>query len=243
MRLHNICFFDLETTGADTTQDRIVQICITKYFDGEKTTKTKIVNPGRKIPKEASDVHGITDEMVKDQPTFKQIAKGIFEFIGDCDLGGYNSDKFDIPLLIEEFLRCSIVFDTSCRSYIDVMKLETALNPRTLAAVFQRYFNEELDGAHDAEVDVKGTVRIFEAQMANPLVAELNSVKEFDEFTQGDKKRVDFSGVIYEMNGEYYFSFGKHKDNRVLDNISYVNWMLNSSFSRETKQKLSAIIK
>ena len=243
MEFKNIVFFDLETTGVDVSQDRIVQICIIKFDEnGEKVVKEAIVNPTVKIPKEASDVHGITDEMVKDKPKFKQIAKDIAEFIGPCDIAGYNSDRFDIPLLLEELSRAGVVLDTSCRNYVDVMKLEAYLNPRTLSAVYERYFGEELDGAHDATVDVNATISVLEKQLKRPEMEECYVPGSIDQLLQGDKKRVDFGGKLYKKDGEIYYNFGKHKDCRVKDQLGYAEWMLNGQFSRETKMVLSKII-
>ena len=228
-----IIFFDLETTGVDVMKDKVVQIAIVKLFpDGTRETKKYLINPDMPIPTEASNVHGITDEMVKDKPLFSKYATSLYAYIEDCDIGGYNSNQFDIPLLIEEFSRCGIEFVTVNRNYIDVLKLETALNPRTLSAVYRRYTGEELSDAHDALVDVNATIDILVKQLETHSVDTDASV--IDKLTQGTSKRVDIAGKLIDIDSKICWGFGKHKGNPVKDTPSYASWYLKQSVPSET---------
>lgn len=238
--LDKVVAFDLETTGIDTEKDRIVQIGAVKFADGKVIEKNILLNPGIKIPKGASDVHGILDEHVKDALEFKQISKSLNSFFEGCSILGYNSDRFDVPLLVAEFKRCGIDFELD-RNYIDVLSLERVLKPNNLESVYKRYTGLDMDGAHDAIADVKATLEIFNRQVNQYGLPE--SAKEIDELIQGEKKRVDLAGCIYLKDGEYYLGFGKHNGSTVKSQPSYVEWMLNGPFSRDTKMKLSAIIK
>ena len=161
-----ICFFDLETTGVDTMKDRIVEIAVIKIFpNGNRESKKYLINPEMPIPKEASDVHGITDEMVADCPTFSKYAKNLNEYMGDSDLGGYNSNSFDIPMLVEEFKRSGIVFDLKNRNYVDVLNIEKQVSSRKLGDVYSRYTDKILEGAHDALIDIEATIEILDNQI------------------------------------------------------------------------------
>jgi GTP cyclohydrolase II len=163
----DIVFFDIESTGLSTSQDRIVQLAIIKYFaDGRAPLeRCRLVNPTIPISKEASEVHGITDEMVKDEPNFKQIAKGLSDLIGDADLCGFNSNRFDVPMLMEEFARAEVPFDMTDRKTVDVWKIYQKMEPRNLTAALKYYCNEEMEGAHDALNDVRATIKVFEGQL------------------------------------------------------------------------------
>ena len=232
--------FDLETTGTDIASDRIVQIALVKFEDGNKEEKDLILNPTIPIPREATEVHGISNEDVKDKYKFSQIAKSLNEYFEGADIMGYNSDRFDIPLLVNEFKRCGIDFNLEGRDYIDVLKLERLVKRNDLSSVYKRYTGEDLEGAHNALNDVYACIEVFNRQMNAYDIPE--TTKDIDDFIQGENKRVDFNGYIVQKDGEYLFNFGKHKGERIKSQVNYADWMLNGDFPRETKMKLSAII-
>lgn len=240
-----VCFFDLETTGINITNDRIVEISILKvYPNGKEETKTWLVNPEMPIPKEVSAIHGITDEKVANAPTFKQLSKEINTIISDSDLAGFNSNRFDIPLLAEEMLRADIDFDMKNRLAIDVQTIFHKMEQRTLSAAYKFYCDKNLDNAHSAEADTLATYEVLKAQVDRYDELENNS-KFLAEFSSR-KKFADFAGFInYNKNGEECFSFGKHKNKRVVDVLEqepgYFGWLLNADFPRYTKKILTAI--
>ena len=240
-----ICFFDLETTGIDITKDRIVEISILKvYPNGNKESKTWLVNPTIPIPKAASDVHGITDERVAGEPTFKELAKQIHNMIKDSDLAGYNSDRFDIPLLAEEMLRAEVDFDLGNRVSVDVQTIFHKMEQRTLSAAYKFYCGKDLIDAHTASADTNATYEILKAQLDRYDSLE-NNIKKLSEFTYR-KQIADFAGFIgYNDKGEEIFTFGKHKGKRVEDIFDeepgYFGWMLNADFPLYTKKVLTAI--
>ncbi|WP_452220273.1 exonuclease domain-containing protein [Lacinutrix salivirga] len=240
-----ICFFDLETTGINITSDRVVEISILKVFpNGTEESKTWLVNPERPIPAETSAIHGITDEKVANEPTFKELAKDIYNMIKDSDLGGFNSNRFDIPLLAEEMLRADIDFDMKGRVAIDVQTIFHKMEQRTLSAAYKFYCNESLENAHSAEADTKATYEVLKAQLARYDELE-NDTKFLAEFSSR-KKFADFAGfIIYNKEGEECFSFGKHKGKRVVDVMDkepgYFGWLLNADFPLYTKKVLTAI--
>ena len=239
-----IIFFDLETTGVDVMTSRIVQIaCIKIGVDGSRETKDLLVNPTISIPKEASDVHGITDEMVKDSPTFKQISKGVENFFLGCDIGGYNSDRFDIPLLSEEFSRAGINFDFSNCVFVDVLKLESLINTRKLGDVYKRYTGTELENSHNALADIEATVTILEHQLniLSQKEGSFTSPIELETFCSQDKKRFDVAGKMYQKDNVVYWSFGKNIDKPVLEDKSYLDWFLKSDFPLESKRKIKSL--
>lgn len=240
-----ICFFDLETTGIDITKDRIVEISILKvYPNGNKESKTWLVNPTIPIPKAASDVHGITDERVAGEPTFKELAKQIHNMIKDSDLAGYNSDRFDIPLLAEEMLRAEVDFDLGNRVSVDVQTIFHKMEQRTLSAAYKFYCGKDLIDAHTASADTNATYEILKAQLDRYDNLE-NNIKKLSEFTYR-KQIADFAGFIgYNDKGEEIFTFGKHKGKRV-ENIfdeepGYFGWLLSADFPLYTKKILTAI--
>lgn len=240
-----ICFFDLETTGTDITKDRIVEISILKVFPNEnKESKTWLVNPTVPIPKEASDIHGITDERVANEPTFKELAKTIHNMIKDSDLAGFNSDRFDIPLLAEEMLRAEIDFDLGNRVTVDVQTIFHKMEQRTLSAAYKFYCDKILDDAHSAEADTNATYEIFKSQLER--YDDLGTdIKKISEFTTR-KQSVDFAGfIVMNDKNEEIFSFGKHKGRRVEDILAeepgYFGWILNADFPLYTKKVLTAI--
>ncbi|MDO5607804.1 MAG: exonuclease domain-containing protein [Capnocytophaga sp.] len=246
LKLHRpICFFDLETTGIDVVKDRIVEISILKVFpNGNKESKTWLVNPTIHIPKQASEVHGITDEKVANEPTFKELSKQVYNMIKDSDLAGYNSDRFDIPLLAEELLRAEIDFDLGNRVTVDVQTIFHKMEKRTLGAAYQFYCSKNLDDAHSAEADTNATYEILKAQLDRYDELE-NNIKTLSEFTTR-KQAVDFAGfIILNDKNEEVFSFGKHKNKKVeavLDEEpGYFGWMLNADFPLYTKKVLTGI--
>ncbi len=240
-----ICFFDLETTGIDITKDRIVEISILKvYPNGNKESKTWLVNPTIPIPKAASDVHGITDERVAGEPTFKELAKQIHNMIKDSDLAGYNSDRFDIPLLAEEMLRAEVDFDLGNRVSVDVQTIFHKMEQRTLSAAYKFYCGKDLIDAHTASADTNATYEILKAQLDRYDSLE-NNIKKLSEFTYR-KQIADFAGFIgYNDKGEEIFTFGKHKGKRVEDIFDeepgYFGWLLSADFPLYTKKILTAI--
>ena len=240
-----ICFFDLETTGIDITKDRIVEISILKvYPNGNKESKTWLVNPTIPIPKAASDVHGITDERVAGEPTFKELAKQIHNMIKDSDLAGYNSDRFDIPLLAEEMLRAEVDFDLGNRVSVDVQTIFHKMEQRTLSAAYKFYCGKDLMDAHTASADTNATYEILKAQLDRYDSLE-NNIKKLSEFTYR-KQIADFAGFIgYNDKGEEIFTFGKHKGKRVEDIFDeepgYFGWLLSADFPLYTKKILTAI--
>lgn len=237
-----IAFFDLETTGINTATDRIVEIAILKIMpDGSQQKKRMLLNPEMKIPKASSDIHGITDEMVKDAPTFKQVANEIMQFLDNCDLGGYNSNKFDIPVLIEEFLRVQINFDMTNRRMVDVQKIFHKMEQRTLTAAYKFYCNKDLTDAHSALSDATATFEVLNAQLEKYTQIG-RSVEDIIAFT-GEEKFIDIARRFVYQNGKPAFNFGKHKGKLVEEVFEkepqYYDWMMRGDFPLHTKQKLS----
>lgn len=240
-----ICFFDLETTGTDISKDRIVEISVLKVFpNGNRESKTWLVNPTIPIPKAASDVHGITDERVANEPTFRELAKTIHNMIKDSDLAGYNSDRFDIPLLAEEMLRAEVDFDLGNRVTVDIQTIFHKMEQRTLSAAYKFYCGKTLDNAHSAAADTNATYEILKSQLDRYPELE-NNMKKLSEFTSR-KQAVDFAGfIVLNDKGEEIFTFGKHKGRKVEDILQeepgYFGWILNADFPLYTKKVLTAI--
>ncbi len=240
-----ICFFDLETTGINISKDRIVEISILKVFpNGNKESKTWLVNPEMPIPEEVSLIHGVTDERVANEPTFKELSKEINTMIKDSDLGGFNSNRFDIPLLAEEMLRVELDFDMKNRLSVDVQTIFHKMEQRTLGAAYKFYCGKSLENAHTAEADTNATYEVLMAQIERYDEVE-NDTKFLAEFSSR-KKFADFAGFInYNKEGEECFSFGKHKGKKVLEVLEkepgYFGWLLNADFPRYTKKVLTAI--
>jgi DNA polymerase-3 subunit epsilon len=230
-----LAFFDLETTGLNVAEDRIVSIAIHKLnVDGTLKKKYRLVNPTIPIPTEASDVHGITDDKVKDEPTFAQLAKGIFAFIEDCDLGGYNMINYDLPLISEEFARCNIMFPSPTVKTVDAGRIFHLKEPRTLEAAYKKYCGKDLDDAHDAQADTEATYEVFMAQLEQyDDIGE--TVEEIHAFCKDGDERADLANKIILQDGEYYFNFGKSKGLRVQDDVGFANWMLDKDFTYNTK--------
>jgi DNA polymerase-3 subunit epsilon len=240
-----LAFIDLETTGVNPGTDRIVEIAIIKVMpDGSKLPKRKLINPEMPIPKGASDVHGITDDMVKDAPTFKQVANEIKQFLDHCDIGGYNSNKFDVPLLVEEFLRVDIDFKVDSRKLIDVQKVFFMMEPRTLTAAYKFYCGKNLDDAHSAEADADATWEVLLSQLQR--YPQLGNTLDSILAVVGDEEIVDFARRMIISDGKIVFNFGKHKGKPVEEVLkkerSYYDWMMQGDFSQNTKQKLTEIL-
>lgn len=240
-----VAFIDLETTGLNLSTDRIVEIAIIKITpNGERLIKRRLVNPQIPISESALAIHGISDEMVKDAPTFKQIANEIKQFLEPCDIGGYNSNRFDIPMLIEEFLRCGLQFNVDGRRLIDVQKIFHLMEQRTLTAAYKFYCGKDLADAHSAESDAMATWEILEAQLERyPHIG--NTPEAICKFC-GEDDVVDFSRRFIRVNGIEVFNFGKHKGRTVVEVLKqepqYYDWMMKGDFTMHTKQKLTEIL-
>jgi DNA polymerase-3 subunit epsilon len=239
-----LAFIDLETTGTNLGSDRIVEIAIVKILpDGSKSVKRKIINPEMPVPRTASDIHGITDDMVKDAPTFKQVAHELKQMLDGCDISGYNSNRFDIPLLVEEFLRVGVDFDMKGRRLVDVQKVFHMMEQRTLSAAYKFYCDKKLEGAHSAEADATATYEILEAQISR-YPAMGNTVDSILKHV-GEEVIVDFARRFIMENGVEVFNFGKFKGRPVADVLKaepqYYDWMMKGDFPQHTKQKLTEI--
>ena len=253
-----LAFFDLETTGTNISRDRIVEISIVKAMpDGSLDIKTKRINPEMPIPIEASLIHGIYDEDVADAPTFKQLARSMAQFLQGCELAGYNSNRFDIPMLVEEFLRVDAgLFDIKNRKLVDVQRIFHQMEPRTLSAALKFYCDKELNNAHSAEADTIATLEVLCAQIERYDGVEIeskngqkvtpikNDVDALHEFTSS--RIVDFAArMAYDEKDEIVFNFGKHKGKKVVDVLkkepAYYDWMIQNDFPLDTKQKLTQI--
>jgi DNA polymerase III subunit epsilon len=268
MKLHlkkPLAFFDLETTGTDIGKDRIVEIAIVKVMpDGQVNAMPAqrgkehrlLINPEMPIPTEASLVHGVYDEDVKNAPTFKDLAPKLYKFLFDCDLGGYNSNRFDIPLLAEEFLRAGIDFSLEGRNLVDVQVVYHIMEPRNLKAAYKFYCDKNLDGAHEALPDAMATYEIFEAmldrykdvqiekngQMITPVVNDMEAIHALSE----RKKKADIAGhIVLNEQDKPVFNFGKYRGQIVeevlIKDSGYFSWMLNADFPLYTKKVLKEI--
>ena len=240
-----ICFFDLETTGINISKDRIVEISVLKIFpNGNKESKTWLVNPKIPIPNEVSNIHGITDDMVVNEPSFDSIGVHVKDMIDKCDLGGFNSNKFDIPLLAEEFLRNEIDFNLENVKCIDVQNIFHKMEKRTLGAAYQFYCQKDLIDAHSSKADTLATFEVLEAQIEKYSELE-NNVDFLSDFSSRNKS-VDLAGfIIYNKDNIPCFSFGKHKGKTVdfiIENEpGYLGWILNSDFPMYTKKILTKL--
>jgi DNA polymerase III subunit epsilon len=241
-----VAFIDLETTGVNLATDRIVEVAIIKLLtDGTRQAKRKLINPQIPIPQVTSDIHGITNDMVKDAPTFKQAANEIKMFIDGCDLGGYNSNRFDIPLLMEEFLRAGLEIDLSKRKMVDVQHIFYTMEPRTLTAAYKFFCNKDLTDAHSAEADVNATIDVFLAQLKK--YNQLGNTVESVLAVIGEDKIVDYARRFgFDDKGVEVFNFGKFKGRSVVEVLKtepqYYDWMMRGDFPLHTKQKLTEIL-
>ena len=240
-----IIFFDLETTGVNTSSDRIVEISLVKIMpDGEEITKTRRINPEMPIPAEATAVHGITDEDVKDCPTFRQVAKSFKDFIEGCDFGGFNSNRFDLPVLAEEFIRAGVDVNFKNRRYIDVQNIFHKKEERTLVAAYRFYCGKELHEAHSAQADTMATYEVLQAQLDHYEDLE-NSVEFLSQFSSRGET-ADLAGRIgYNEKGEEIFTFGKYRGQSVeaifRKEPSYYEWIMNGDFHQYTKKIFTEI--
>jgi DNA polymerase-3 subunit epsilon len=253
-----IIFLDLEATGLSIGSDRIVEICLLKLnIDNSTETKTQKINPEMPIPDVVSQIHGIYDKDVVDSQTFKQAAPELLRFIGNADFAGYNSNKYDIPLLAEEFLRAELDFDLEGRRLVDVQNIFHFMEPRNLSAAYKFYCNKPLVNAHSAEADVMATFEIFKAQIkryegvevedakGKKSVPIVNDIPKLSELTS-KSKNADLAGrIVFNENGVEVFAFGKHKDKSVIEVFkkepSYYNWMMQGDFPLYTKKILTQI--
>ncbi len=240
-----ICFFDLETTGTNVAKDRIVEISVLKIFpNGNKESKTWLVNPEMEIPQNVVAIHGISNEKVANEPTFKELSKEIYNLIKDSDLGGFNSDRFDIPLLAEEMLRAEIDFDMKNRVSVDVQTIFHKMEKRTLGAAYAFYCNKDLTDAHSAEADTLATYEVLLSQLDRYPELE-NNIKKLSEFSTR-RQSLDFAGfIILDEDEDAAFSFGKHKGKKVHEVLDkepgYFGWILNADFPLYTKKVLTQI--
>lgn len=260
MQLHlknPLVFFDLETTGTNIARDRIVEIAVLKVMpNGEVINKTSKINPTIPIPLETSVIHGIYDKDVADAPTFKNIAKSLSKFLEGCDFSGFNIIRFDVPMLVEEFLRAGIEFDVSSRKLVDSQKIFHMMEKRNLAAAYKFYCNKDLDDAHSAEADTKASYEVLRAQVekyeGRDVVDNLgkkvgvieNNMASLHKLTA--TRMVDLAGrIVYDADGVECFNFGKHKGKRVLvifeKEPSYYDWMMKGDFALDTKRRLTQI--
>jgi len=239
-----LCFFDLESTGLDVAKERIVSIAITKIMPDKSIEKKKaMINPTIPIPKESSDIHGITDEMVKDKPTFKQLSKGLYEFIKNSDLGGYYNNEYDNALLQEEFLRCDIDFPQIDTNSVDACFIFKKFERRDLSAALRFYCNEEMQNAHNSEFDTEATVKIFVAQLERYDELKGKSIEEISKMCN-PKNRADWQGkIIRDVNGDYVYNFGGSKGKRVKDDLGFAYWVLTKDFPESLKTLLRKITK
>lgn len=241
-----IAFIDLETTGISLSTDRIIEIAIIKVLpDNSRQVKRKLINPQMPIPKSSTDIHGITDDMVKDAPTFKQAGNEIKQYLEHCDLGGYNSNRFDIPILMEEFLRAGMEVDLSDRRMIDVQHIFYTMEPRTLTAAYKFYCQKELINAHSAEADVEATIDVFLSQVDR--YKNLGNSVDSILGTIGEDKIVDYARrFCFDDKGIEVFNFGKFKGRAVTEVLKsepqYYDWMMKGDFPLHTKQKLTELL-
>jgi DNA polymerase III subunit epsilon len=260
MKLHlkiPLCFFDLETTGINISQDRIIEIAVIKLMpNGETIRKSNLINPTIPISAESTAIHGITNEDVKDKPVFKEVAKEYVKFLEGADLAGFNILKFDMPMLVEEFLRAEVEFDYSRKKLIDAQRIFHLMEKRTLSAAYQFYCGKSLSDAHSAEADTQATMDVLLAQVERyenqPVTDALgkkigmitNSAEALSQLTSSEL--VDLAGrMIRNERGEAVFNFGKHKGKSVLkvfkDEPAYYDWMMNGDFALDTKRWLTKI--
>ena len=258
----DIVFFDIEATGLNVVRDRIVQIALIKYSKDKAQPQELelMINPGIPISEEAIAVHGITPEMVRNKPTFEQVSNQLYEFIGNADLAGYNSDRFDVPMLMEEFDRCGLQLSLDNRHLIDIQKIFYKMEPRTLKAAYRYFCGKKLENAHDAMVDVKATVDVFKGQLNRykdvdyedgdgfvtpaPIKNDMAAISHF----LNDQTTVDVTQKLkYDNNGTIVFNFGKYVGRPVAKTLyedrQYLNWILEKEFSAQVKQTVKRIVK
>lgn len=251
-----LCFFDLETTGINITNDRIIEIAVIKMMpNGEVLRKSNVVNPGITISPESTAIHGISNEDVQGKPSFKDVAKEYAKFLEGADLSGFAILKFDIPMLVEEFLRAGVEFDYSRKKIIDAQKIFHLMEKRTLSAAYKFYLNKDLEDSHSAEADTQASMEVLLAQvdkyidqpvtdaLGNKVGEIKNDMDVLAKLTSSEV--VDLAGRMIMLKGEEYFNFGKHKSKKVTavlkEEPSYYDWMMNGDFPMDTKRKLTEI--
>ena len=239
-----LAFIDIEATGMNLCKDRIVEIAIIRIStDNSRQVKRKLINPEMAIPASTTEIHGITDEMIKDAPVFRQVANEIKQFLENCDIGGYNSNLFDVPILMEEFLRIGMEWDVRGRKLLDVQKIFHMMEQRTLGAAYKFYCEKNLDGAHGAEVDAQATYEVLQAQVTK--YQQLGSTVDSILKCIGEEQIVDFARRFCMENGVEVFNFGKYKGRPVSEVLKaepqYYDWMMKGEFPLHTKQKLAEI--
>ncbi len=240
-----LIIFDLETTGVSISKDRIVEIsCIKIFPNGEEEIRTQRINPQMLIPAEVTAIHGISDADVADMPTFANVAREFALFMQGCDFGGFNSNKFDFPMLVEEFLRAGIDFDPENRKFVDAQRIFHMMEPRNLKAAYKFYCNKDLENAHSAEADTKATWEVLKSQVERYPQLQ-NNIEYLHQFS-GQSNNVDLAGrMIFNDKGVEVFNFGKHKNKPVLQVLkaepSYYQWMMDNDFSLDTKRHLTRI--
>lgn len=258
----DLVFFDIESTGLNVIRDRIVQIALIKFFaDGrEALEKEMLINPGIPISQEAMDVHGITPDKLRNKPGFAEVAQDLHDFIGDADLCGYNSDRFDVPMLMEEFARAGFEFNLDNRKSIDVQKIFYKMEPRTLGAALKLYCGKTLEDAHDALADVKATIDVLKGQIIRynevdhvdgdgfvtkaPIKNDMNAIHEFTH----DNRLIDVTQKLkYDHQGQIVFNFGKYSGQPVAETLrrdkQYYHWILDKEFSTQVKQLVKKLVK
>ncbi|MBX2877058.1 MAG: 3'-5' exonuclease [Saprospiraceae bacterium] len=259
----NLIFFDIEATGLSVVRDRIIQIAMIKYFKKENKEPeelTMLINPGIPISLEAMKVHGIQPKDVANKPTFQQVAQKLFDFVGNADLAGYNSNRFDIPLLMEEFARVGLELDMSRRRTLDIQRIFYKMEPRTLKAALRYYCNEDLVDAHDAMADVRATISVFKGQLEKyrdvdhvdgdgnvtekPVREDIQSIHNFT----NDQRYLDATQKLkVDVDGKIVFAFGKYQGKPVAETLvkdnQYYNWMLHKEFSTQVKQLIKKLVK
>ena len=254
-----IIFFDIESTGLDVSRDRIVEISMLKVMpDGEEIALTMRINPGIPIPEKSSEIHGIYDEDVKNEPTFETVSHKILDFFEDADIAGFNSNKFDLPLLVEEFLRCGMKFDIRNRVFVDVQTIFHRMEPRSLSAAYKMYCNKDLINAHSAEADTRATYEVLKAQLdryqntpyedsktGKVTYPIQNDIKVLSNFSQ-ESRNVDFAGhIVFNDKDQEVFNFGKYKGQPVEQVFrlepQYYDWMMKAEFPLYTKEVISLI--
>lgn len=240
-----LVFFDLETTGTNVTHDRIVEISFIKLMpDGSVVEKSRRINPGIPIPAEATAIHHITDEDVANEPHFENIAKSLAEYFKGCDFAGFNSNRFDLPLLDQEFNRAGVDFDFGASRFIDVQTIYHKKEPRTLVAAYRYYCDKNLDDAHSAQADTRATYEVLLAQLEkyDDLPADIEALSEY----ASQNRNVDFMGrLIYDENGDEIINFGKYKGQKAIDvlkrDMGYYSWIMAGDFTKNTKDAFTRI--
>ena len=241
-----LVFFDIESTGLSPEKDRIVEISLIKvYPDGHEEVRTRRINPECHIPEESTAVHGITDDDVRDCPTFRQVAKSLASMIQGCDIAGYNSNRFDVPLLGEEFIRAGVEVDFSRCRFIDVQTIFHKMERRTLEAAYKFYCEKNLTEAHSAEADTRATLEVLKAQLDRYPEDLQNDVEFLSSFTT-QQRNLDLAGrFVYNEKDEVVINFGKHKGTPVAEVLKkepgYYDWVMKADFSEDTKQHLTRL--